>query len=475
MEEVRTLIGEIEGYCRQHGLAESTFGRIAVNDGKFVGRLRAGRGVTARTMSRVRAFMGMGEEAGRREEAAQPRRSNGATAALPAPEPAAVAPAPEPAAPEAAAKRAFRFYDNRQKYLMFVNTCSEKWVISERVGMELAQIRPSPPALRLFDAGIGDGTVMARVMRDMHRRHPTVPFLIAGKEISLEDVRLALEKVPDRLYEHAPTVVAITNLYYSEAPWLMPRSLSAAAALNWHEVPLRGSTAHEFDEQIKGLLPLLSDGWQVRSSEKTGNPLYVRPSVLLLYREDQKFIVDPIIPRPGRVAGQYDLIIASQPYRARMSAEFKVEKVLAPLAQALAPGGRMLGIHSHGQDPGLEIVQGIWPGRSLEQTSRHVLMKELKHRLGRAGRDLRFNTYSDRRALFRYDMHTLPTEIDASIGTSTLFAAWNAAIYVYQIEDDLITDAIAGGRYLDATREVLQRHRGLWFANESYVVSRKRS
>ncbi len=472
MEDVQRLIGEIEGYCRQHGLAESTFGRIAVNDGKFVGRLRAGRGVTTRTVSRVRAFMGEVEGPQNRPATDVPQHgpvnggSNGAA------RPASGVAAPAEAATDGG--RAFRFYDNRQKYLMFVNTCSEKWVISERVGMELAQIRPSPPALRLFDAGIGDGTVMARVMRDMHRRHPTVPFLVVGKEISMEDVRLALEKVPDRLFEHPPTVLAITNLYYSEAPWLMPRSVPAAAALNWHAVPLRGNTAHDFDEQIQGLLPLLTDGWQVRASARTGNPLYVRPSVLVLYREDQRFIVDPIIPRPGRVDGQYDLVIASQPYRARMSAAFKVDKVLAPLAQALAPGGRMLGIHSHGQDPGLEIIQGIWPGRTLEQSSRHLLMKELKGRLGRAGRDLRFNTYSDRRALFRYDMHTLPTEIDASIGTSTLFAAWNAAIYVYQIEDDRITEAIASGGYLEATRDVLQRHRGLWFMDESYVVSRKR-
>ncbi len=29
----------------------------------------------------------------------------------------------------------FRFYDNRQKYLMFVNTCSEKWVVAERASI----------------------------------------------------------------------------------------------------------------------------------------------------------------------------------------------------------------------------------------------------------------------------------------------------------------------------------------------------
>ena len=45
----------------------------------------------------------------------------------------------------------FRFFDNRQKYLLFVNTCGEKEIIAKRVGMELANIRPNPPALRIFD------------------------------------------------------------------------------------------------------------------------------------------------------------------------------------------------------------------------------------------------------------------------------------------------------------------------------------
>ena len=92
----------------------------------------------------------------------------------------------------------FRFYDNRQNYLLFVNTCSEKWVVAERVAREFEQIEPRQPAIRLFDAGIGDGTILARVMRQLHRRFERLPFFIAGKEISLEDIRLFLDKVPDR-------------------------------------------------------------------------------------------------------------------------------------------------------------------------------------------------------------------------------------------------------------------------------------
>ena len=448
MNESEALIAEVEEYCRRAGMAETTFGRRAVNDGKFVRRVRGGGGVTTRTAARVRAYIS--------ERASAP------------PETGATHRASTASGPPRAA---FRFYDNRQKYLLFVTTCSEKWVIADRVGMELGHLSPRPPALRVFDAGMGDGTVLTRVMRHMHRRFPTMPWFIVGKEISVEDVRLSLEKMPDRFYEHPATVLVVTNLYYTEAPWLMPRSPTAAAMLNWREVPLSGTTPHEFDEQIRALQPTLSDGWQVRPSAATGNPLYARPSVLVLYREDHRFLLDRVLPRPGQTDGNYDLILASQPYRARMPVEFKVDRVLAPLARALAPGGRMLAIHSHGRDPGLEIVRRVWPDEDPFQSNRHDLLKALKATLGRG--TLNYNAYSDKRALFRYDMHTLPSEIGSNIGTSTLFAAWNAAIYVAQIEDERLDAAIASRAYLDATVAVLRKHNGLWFMDESFVVSRR--
>ncbi len=57
MDDHQTLIEEIEQFCRTRTIAESTFGRMAVNDGKFVGRLRSGKGVTTRTLKRVQEFM----------------------------------------------------------------------------------------------------------------------------------------------------------------------------------------------------------------------------------------------------------------------------------------------------------------------------------------------------------------------------------------------------------------------------------
>jgi hypothetical protein len=458
------VLREIADFCRRTGLAESTFGRRAVNDGKLTSRLRNGGRITTDTLARIRTFMA---ENGTKSGAVA---YGGTQLAASAP----VAGRPTPALPDDP-QRNFRFFDNRQKYLLFVNTCSEKWVVANRVGLELANIHPRPPAVRVFDAGMGDGTVLARVMRAMHDRYLHMPFYVVGKEISLEDIRLTLQKMADRFFEHPATVLVLTNLAYADAPWLTVRSLSAATRLVWHELVLTGNSSHAFLSQINDLEPFLGENWKAGVSPKTGNPVYERPVVLVIYREDHRFLLDPIIPRRGGTDANYDLVIASQPYRARSPLEFKTKRVIAPLARALGPSGRLIAIHSHGNDPGLEIVQKIWPGDNPFIHDRHQILKAVKQELGPASRDLNFNAYADNRSIFRYEMHTLPSEISGAIGTSTLFAAWNAAIYVAQVEDDRLAEVVHDGRYLEATSDVLHKHGGLWFYDESYVISRRRA
>jgi hypothetical protein len=452
--EGEALLAEISAFCREKGLAESTFGRLAVNDGKLMSRLRTGGRVTGETLARLRQFM------------------SGEVVARAKPQPQPVVQTAAPPAPTRNEKN-FRFYDNRQKYLLFVTTCGEKWVVADRVSRELANIHPRPPAVRLFDAGVGDGTVLSRVMRAMHHRFPTMPLYIVGKEISLEDVRLSLEKMPDRFFEHPSTVLVMTNMNYAEAPWLTPSSVSAATSMVWHEVALTGSTGHDFEQQITELQPFLSQHWRARVSPTSGNPVYEKPVVLVIYRDDHRFLLDSVRPRRGVARADYDLVIASQPYRARASVEFKAKRVLGPLVRALGPGGRLLGMHSHGDDPGLEIIQRVWPGENPFTSDRHQLLRAVKSELGKDARNIGFHAGSDERSLFRYDMHTLPHEISASIGTSTLLAAWNAAIYVAQIEDQRLAGVMSNDLYLDATREVLHRHGGLWFWDESYVITRR--
>ena len=52
------LLAEIEAFlAEREGMAETTFGRLAVNDGKLVRRLRDGANMTLATIDRVKAFI----------------------------------------------------------------------------------------------------------------------------------------------------------------------------------------------------------------------------------------------------------------------------------------------------------------------------------------------------------------------------------------------------------------------------------
>src|SRR5207244_5414838 len=130
-------------------MAEATFGSRAVNDGKLVHRLREGKRITIDTLDRIHAYIATSTPGG----VAPPR--------------GLVVP-PEKRDP----RSNFRFFENRQKYLLFVHTCSEKRVIADQLALDLSASHPRPPALRVFDAGVGDGTVLRTVMLPSLARCP---------------------------------------------------------------------------------------------------------------------------------------------------------------------------------------------------------------------------------------------------------------------------------------------------------------
>ena len=464
MSKDQLLTAVIE-FCQEYKMAESTFGRKAVNDGKFVSRLRTGARVTPETFEKVKKFINSSGNVKSIQIDNQnlhvlPKEDNVDDKNL----------FDEKSKSK---KKNFRFFDNRQKYLLFVSTCSEKEVISKRIGMELGHIKPKPPAIRIFDAGMGDGTVLAGVMREMHHRYPTMPFYISGKEISLEDVRICLSKMSDRLFEHPASVLVFTNLFYSEAPWLKPKSMASSNSMVWKEVALQGGSSHEFAEQLNELRGFLDENWQAGHSPKTGNPIYERPTVLIIYREDHKFLLSDVIPKQDVKKADYDLVLASQPYRLRVSSEVKSRNVLLPLVRSLGRGGRIIGIHSSGDDPGHQILKEIWPNDNPFVSDRHSLLKAVKNELGSDARHYNIKANSDNRSIFKYTMHSLPSELEASIGTSTLFAAWNAATYVGQIDEQRLEAAMKSVDYLSITQKALKKYGGLWFNDESYTISRK--
>ena len=84
-------------------------------------------------------------------------------------------------------KKNFRFFDNRQKYLLFVTTTNEKNVIADNIHPHIKKIKSTKPALKIFDAGMGDGSLLMNVMRQSHQEHPNIPPSAATRPSRFRD------------------------------------------------------------------------------------------------------------------------------------------------------------------------------------------------------------------------------------------------------------------------------------------------
>ena len=135
-----------------------------------------------------------------------------------------------------------KFFDNRQRYLLFVTTTNEKAVISEKLSHLINEIEPSKPALRIFDAGVGDGAVLMNVLRICHQKFPTIPLYVSCKDVSMEDARITIEKLADRFVEHPNMVFTISNLHYSEAGYLRSNNSTKQDKMNWDKFVLKGNS-----------------------------------------------------------------------------------------------------------------------------------------------------------------------------------------------------------------------------------------
>ena len=361
----------------------------------------------------------------------------------------------------------FRFFDSRQKYLLFVTTTNEKSIVAEKISNQIKNIKPKKPALNILDAGLGDGTLLMSVLRGCHREFPTIPFLVFGKEISMEDVRLSIEKLPDRFVEHPNMVFVVSNLYYSEIASLNSSNPDKQQHINWEILKLKGSSSFEFSQQFSQLDEMLYNNWQVERHPKSNNPTYKLPSVLIIYRQDHEFVLDHIIPQQDGSKNYFDLIIASQPYRSRISVQKKVDYVVKPMIQALAPDGKLILVHAMGNDSGMEIIQKIWPDENPFPSLTSDIIDYLKKILdGDLLSKLKFHSPET----VRYNLRALPNEIENSISTSLIFSAWNAATYVGQINDENVMEAEKNNQYFQHVQEIINKYKTLWFNDEMFII-----
>ena len=137
------------------------------------------------------------------------------------------------------------------------------------------------------------------------------------------------------------------------------------------------------------------------------------------------------------------------------------------MIKALSSKGKLILIHSCGNDPGMEIIKNIWPDENPFPSLAKDIISYIKDN---NEKDLLKKLIFNNPEIFQYYLRSLPNEIENSIATSLIFSSWNAATYVGQIDNEKIITAEKTGLYIKHVQEILKKYDGLWFNDEMLVI-----
>jgi len=253
-------------FAARHGPPKSTFGRLVVNDGKLVSRLRDGEpGSRPAPLDKVRAYLS-------EHRAAPPFAIRQPSAAVAVNGAAAVTDIAPPASGSSITGK---------NICCSSRPASEKTEIATAFRLSLAIC--NPPAARaaaVSTPGSATAPCCRGMMRALHARFPTMPLYVVAKEISFEDVRMMLEKMADRLFEHPATVPCRHQPLLCRGAVADARSATAAQGLIWKDVALTGNTAHGFASRSAS-----SKGFD-RELARRDQPDHRQPALYAPHRSD---------------------------------------------------------------------------------------------------------------------------------------------------------------------------------------------
>ena len=464
VDDPEAITKVVRAFCEKYGVAESTFGRLAVNDGKLISRISSGSRIEPETALRVADFMARADR-GEVRLRGRPRRKKSQTSDYRM---------SELVSQETSIRTpgSFAIHEQRHRSHVFAATTNESWVKSDLIATDFEGLEPSAEGFRLFFSPMDNGITLVRALRALHALFPDVPVQVVIKGWGLEDLRNTMSRMVDRLAEHPRTVFVMTNLYTREAVHLDKTTEDAPGDLSWHEVAFTGATAFDYQRQMGGLFKALAPEWYVVPG-KEDLPVYACPSVVCFYRADQKKAVRHLIPKKGGSDLTFDYAFLNHPFLHSHTMTFRTEYVLRPVVEHLADGGMVKVVQSLGDDPAHEIIRRVWSDQSVSCVSRHDIISALRKSLGERQRDYSISGLTDARSLFRFDMHTLPVIEDEGALALSLESAWNNAVFFGQVREDLAQAATRDGRHREATRDVLREYGGLWFVNETFAVQRR--
>ena len=360
-----------------------------------------------------------------------------------------------------------RFFDDRLKYLSFIQNTSEKKAISLKLYPYIAGLSQNKSYQRILDAGTGDGTIKSNVIKSFHKYHPYTSLLITGKEISYEDLKNTIERMPDRFIEHPNLMVTMTNVKFSELGLVENSTKIKDKKIKEFNLILKSDNSFDFHSQITGdkLGNFIKKNWGIEIDRK-GRTSYSYPCIIRIYREDNEKYLKQFIKNDYK-NNNYDLIIASQAYRAASSVRVKVNNVIGPLMRLLNNSGKLLVTHSSGGKSIQKILNMAFKDKEAFPNSAKDIIDYLKNDL------VDENKYSFARPVnYSFNFKKAPDQTVTELFGHNTDAKWANIVYVGQIPNKDIQALEKNTRLYNKVRKAIDNSGVIEFENEIFSIKK---
>ena len=363
-----------------------------------------------------------------------------------------------------------RFFDDRLKYLSFIQNTGEKKAISEKIYSHIASLSQNKSYLRVLDAGTGDGTIFSNIVKSFHRFHPYTSLLITGKEVSYEDLKNTLEKTPDRFVEHPNLLITMSNVKFSELGSIESSTKIKDKRVKKFNLVLKSDNSYDFNSQISGakLGNFIKKNWGIEIDNK-GRTSYSSPCIIRIYREDNERHLKQFLGNDYK-NNKYDLIVASQAYRAAASVKVKVNNVIGPLMRLLNKSGKLIVTHSCGGESVQRILKLAFKNREAFPNTAKDIIEYLKDNPFGENNIYKFLNPISYYFKFRKSPDQTVTEL---FGHNT-DAKWANILYVGQIPEKDILNIEANPRLYNKVKKAINNSGKIQFKNEIFSIVRQR-
>ena len=363
-----------------------------------------------------------------------------------------------------------RFFDDRLKYLSFIQNTGEKQAISEQIYSHIAGLSENKSYLRILDAGTGDGTICSNVIKSFHRYHPYASLLMTGKEISYEDLKNTLEKMPDRFVEHPNLLITMTNVKFSELGLVESSSKIKDKKIKEFNLVLKSNNSFDFNSQITGNLlgNFIKKNWGIEI-DKNGRTSYSNPCVIRVYREDNEKHLEKFLQNDYK-NNNYDLIIASQAYRAASSVTAKVKNVIGPLMRLLNKSGKLLITHTSGGDSIQKVLKLAFKDKEAFPNTAKDIIEHLKD--NPFGENNIYNFSKPMNYFFKFKR--APNQTVSELFGNNVDAKWANIVYVGQIAEKDIQNLENNSRLRNKVRKTINDLNQIQFKNEIFSITKVR-